>query len=326
MRLYLLLILIIWTVWFAFMESLGHWPLFNDNWFMSVTMVLGSFIAGATSEGGGAVAFPVMTLAYDISPDVARDFSVMIQSIGMSAASIMIIIKKINVDWRAIIFASVGGIFGVILGINVLSPLFSATMTKLFFVSSWLGFGLALVWINRDKKRHTCQRIQNLQNPDMALLVLVGFIGGIITGITGSGLDIVTFSLLVLYFGISEKVATPTSVILMALNSVVAFSWKNSTLGMSPEAWQYWWVCVPVVVVGAPLGAWFISHYSRHLISTILYLSISLQFIWAMLILEINFQTGIFVGLVSLASISFYFLMFRAGKIRLMRHNGQVYG
>ena len=35
-----------------------------------------------TSEGGGAVAFPVMTLALGIPPAVARDFSLMIQSCG----------------------------------------------------------------------------------------------------------------------------------------------------------------------------------------------------------------------------------------------------
>ena len=35
-----------------------------------------------TSEGGGAVAFPVMTLALGIKPSVARDFSLMIQSCG----------------------------------------------------------------------------------------------------------------------------------------------------------------------------------------------------------------------------------------------------
>ena len=48
--------------------------LFTDNWFMSVTMAVGSFIAGATSEGGGAVAFPVMTLGFKIPPH-RQDFS-----------------------------------------------------------------------------------------------------------------------------------------------------------------------------------------------------------------------------------------------------------
>lgn len=41
-------------------------------------------IAGMTSEGGGAVAFPVMTLALGLTPAVARDFSLMIQSCGAS--------------------------------------------------------------------------------------------------------------------------------------------------------------------------------------------------------------------------------------------------
>ena len=42
-------------------------------------MIFGATVAGMTSEGGGAVAFPVMTLALGIAPSVARDFSLMIQ-------------------------------------------------------------------------------------------------------------------------------------------------------------------------------------------------------------------------------------------------------
>ena len=49
---------------------------------MSITMIFGSMIAGATSEGGGVVAFPVMTLVLHIQPSIARDFSLMTQSCG----------------------------------------------------------------------------------------------------------------------------------------------------------------------------------------------------------------------------------------------------
>ena len=47
----------------------------------------GQLVLGMTSEGGGAVAFPVMTLALGIKPSVARDFSLMIQSCGMMMLS-----------------------------------------------------------------------------------------------------------------------------------------------------------------------------------------------------------------------------------------------
>jgi uncharacterized membrane protein YfcA len=49
---------------------------------MTITMIFGSFIGGATAEGGGAVAFPVMTLVLHLAPSVARDFSFMIQCCG----------------------------------------------------------------------------------------------------------------------------------------------------------------------------------------------------------------------------------------------------
>ncbi len=55
---------------------------FPDRYLLSITMVFGATIGGMTSEGGGAVAFPVMTLALGIKPSVARDFSLMIQSCG----------------------------------------------------------------------------------------------------------------------------------------------------------------------------------------------------------------------------------------------------
>lgn len=46
-------------------------------------MIIAMIVVGMTTEGGGAVAFPVMTLALNISPIVARDFSFMIQSCGI---------------------------------------------------------------------------------------------------------------------------------------------------------------------------------------------------------------------------------------------------
>ena len=55
---------------------------FPTHYPMTITMIFGSFIGGATAEGGGAVAFPVMTLVLHLAPSVARDFSFMIQCCG----------------------------------------------------------------------------------------------------------------------------------------------------------------------------------------------------------------------------------------------------
>lgn len=55
----------------------------------------------------------------------------------------------------------------------------------------------------------------------MVVLVATGFIGGFMTSLVGSGMDICSFSVLTLLFSVSEKIATPTSVVLMASNSLL---------------------------------------------------------------------------------------------------------
>jgi len=312
---HILLVLVVWLLWLSVMVSGDRWALFADNWFMSATMALGSFIAGATSEGGGAVAFPVMTLVFGIEPQVARDFSLMIQSVGMTAASLVIILLRIPVEWRAIRYAGSGGIIGIIIGLEFVSPLLSPALTKMFFVSVWLSFAAALYWINRDRDREVLTGISDFNNRHKVLLLLAGVAGGTVSGVTGSGLDIITFALLVLAFNICEKVATPTSVILMAFNAVTGFFWKETLgTGMAPDAWSYWYVCIPVVVVGAPLGARFIRDKSRLFVAGFLYISIAVQYVAALLIVPQTATSMLFSLLLIMLGTACFWQLGRYGR------------
>lgn len=310
--------IVVWTFWLIGMFSEDRWGLFADNWFMSVTMAFGSFIAGATSEGGGAVAFPVMTLLFEIPPPTARDFSLMIQSIGMTAAAATILFTKTNVEKNALIWASVGGTIGVVLGLEFVAGRFSPAFAKMFFISIWLAFAFALFMINRYRDREVLSRIEPFTNKHAMLLIAAGVIGGMITSITGSGLDIATFALLVLRFRINESIATPTSVVLMGINAFVGFVWKAGVGGgMAEAAWGYWWVCVPIVVVGAPIGAWFIKSRSRHFVSRLLYASIAIQFVAAIVIIPMNLQLVLFTTAVFSVGLLFFRRMADGGVKRL---------
>ena len=119
------------------------------------------------------------------------------------------------------------------------------------------------------------------------------------TACIGSGLDICSFSILCILFRISEKVATPTSIVLMATNSLLGLSWRQLmtdgkvfhtihfliifllyccrnlnfsayciiynyiTGGAEKEAWEYLAVCAPVVFFCAPMGSLIASHFHR---------------------------------------------------------------
>lgn len=258
---------------------------------MSVIMIFGSFIAGASAEGGGAVAFPVMTLVYDISPEVARNFSLAIQSIGMTAAAWLIIRNRYLVEYRYLVPASIGGILGIILGTYFLVPLIPVPFTKMLFVTFWLSFGIVLYYINHIDKRKVVEKLPAFTSVDIILLIVVGMLGGSLSALLGSGLDIFSFSYVTMRYHLSEKVATPTSVIIMAINTVIGFFLHSVIIrdfGMAE--FQYWLVCIPIVILGAPLGAYFMNKKTRHFIAKFLYVIIVVQFIGALLIIR---PTGI---------------------------------
>jgi uncharacterized membrane protein YfcA len=78
------------------------------------------------------------------------------------------------------------------------------------------------------------------------ILVATGFLGGIFSSISGSGIDICSFAVLTLLFRVSEKTATPTSVLLMAINTVVGFLYREyGQGGVESDAWGFFLVCAP---------------------------------------------------------------------------------
>lgn len=297
------------------MFSANLWEHVTDKWFMSITMVFGSFIAGATSEGGGAVAFPVMTLLFDISPAVARDFSLMIQSVGMICAAFTIYCLAINVLWRVILYASIGGLIGMIIGTQWVSPNIPGLYAKSFFVHLWLGFGLALCLRYTTRHRQNYEDIENFSRYKAYIFVFLGLLGGIISSIVGSGIDLLIFSVLSLWFNISPKVATPTSVIIMGLNALFGFLWKGlfSTYSLADEAWHYWYACVPIVVIGAPLGARFIQYCSDTFIVSFLCCLIVLQEIVALFVLPMTINLLLFSAFTCSISCAVFYQMYLHG-------------
>ncbi len=97
----------------------------------------------------------------------------------MSAAAFTIIYMRIIIEWRVIIFGSIGAAFGIIFGFYFIDPLLDAHQKKMAFVSIWFSFAIALYLLNRQKKRITFDRIQNFDDWWKAGVVMAtGFFGG----------------------------------------------------------------------------------------------------------------------------------------------------
>jgi uncharacterized membrane protein YfcA len=279
---------LVWLCWYAFGGALALQSLM-ENWPVTLTMVFGSMVAGATSEGGGAVAFPVFTKVLKIPPQDARVFSLAIQSVGMTAASIAIIFLRVPVEWRAILWAGLAGVFGILFSSFYILPLVSPPLVKIAFTIMVSSLAIALIFMNRRGKSHRHSAFPVVGRREIAILMLTGFVGGIMSGLVGSGIDIITFMTMVLLFRLDEKIATPTTVILMTTNTLVGFALHALVLDtFTPTVQGYWLAAVPVVVVGAPLGAYLCSVLSRRTIANVLIGLIAIEFVSTLVVIPMS--------------------------------------
>ncbi len=247
-----------------------------------------------------------------ISSQDAKVFSLAIQSVGMSAAALLIVFLKIKVEWRVIRWVSLGGVVGMLLGAGLLAKILPSPLVKMCFTAMVVSFAITLILLNRDN----VFRNQSLINPtskEILWLLFAGLVGGIMSGLVGNGIDIIAFSVMVLLFRINEKIATPTSVILMAINAIVGFSLHYFFIGgFNETVHAYWLAAIPVVVIGAPLGAVICTYLSRILIVRTLIVLIFIEFISSLLLIKLTPSILIASGVVFFGFSLLYLWMYNS--------------
>jgi uncharacterized membrane protein YfcA len=94
---------------------------------------------------------------------------------------------------------------------------------------------------------------------------------------------------MVLLFRLAEKVATPTSVILMAVNALAGFALHVFVIDcFNSKVETYWLAAIPVVVVGAPLGAYMCTRLNNRTIACILIGLIFLELISSLYLIPLS--------------------------------------
>ncbi|KIH55415.1 hypothetical protein ANCDUO_14429 [Ancylostoma duodenale] len=205
-----------------------------------------------------------MTLALHIAPGIARDFSLMIQSCGMTSALMCVLFMKVKIETRAVVLGTLGAIPGFVIGVHFIDPLFSGPQKKMMFVSIWTAFAIALGILNSQKKRATFREIPEFCFWKGFVLFVTGFVGGVFDAFAGSGVDICIFSIITLLFRVTEKTATPTTVVLKGINAVIGFYYRAAMMGdVSEMAWKYFALSIPVSSITGPVGSFLGSHLHR---------------------------------------------------------------
>jgi len=220
-------------------------------------MALGSFVAGSTFLGGGAVAFPALTKILNVDPNTAKTFSLAIQSVGMSSASLYILLRVSIIPWVFIRYYLPGAVAGILTALGFVDQWLAPNDLRISFTLFILVFLLVYLWAFTNKDKHY-DDLGPLTRLDKHLIIKAGFIGGLLSGCLGSGADLVGFCLLALYFRLDLKLATQTSVIIMAQVSIVGIVLQGLVFkDIDTEVAHLWLLAAPVVMLGAPIGAIF---------------------------------------------------------------------
>lgn len=271
---------IFYTAWLIIVINGNHWQDIYEHWGIAVAMAIGSYAAGSTPMGGGTVGFPVLVLLFDQPATLGRDFSFAVQSIGMTSAAIFVICRRQPIEWPMLRWAMAGSLVGTPLGIFFIAPLVSALVIKVTFAVIWCSFGVLHLYRLRELSRHE-GLAPGAHRFDRNAGFLVGLLAGsTMAAITGVGIDMVIYAVLVLLCQADLKIAIPTSVIIMAFTSLVGIATKNITHTVQPGVFENWLAAAPIVALGAPLGAFIVDRIGRT--PTLFVVSILCigQFIW----------------------------------------------
>lgn len=231
-------------VWLYLLFTTTGVGVFATHWLYSVMMIFGATVAGFTPMGGGAVSYPVLSLYFNIDPTVARDFSLAIQAVGMTSASIYIMTRKSHS--RSFYTQLPSYITISFIGFLLVTALYSIipiAITKMLFVTLALAFISYYVFSKRSAKTE-------IVRASWLHRIIFCSIGGGVAALFGTGTDMLLYIMLNGYYGQNEKNATDLSIITMASISVLA----TLIHPMSPEVYPMWIAAAPVVAIFAPFG------------------------------------------------------------------------
>nr|WP_136250005.1 sulfite exporter TauE/SafE family protein [Ningiella ruwaisensis] len=280
---WLLCLMGFYAVWLYLVVGNALWDTALAHWPMALAMAIGSYAAGSTPMGGGTVGFPVLVLLFELPASLGRDFSFAIQAIGMTSASIFILARRQPLAVSILSGAMLGSLVGLPLGIFFIAPQFPELWIKLIFGVVWASFGLLHLYRINEIAGHTGMTEMD-ERWDFRFGIYLGLIASAtVTSVTGVGIDMVIYTALILVCRADLKIAIPTSVCIMAFNSILGVSVKVfSGQGLQPGVFENWLAAAPVVALGAPLGVYIVAKIGRKPTLLVVAALCVGQFIWTL--------------------------------------------
>lgn len=186
--------------------------------------VLMGLVLGLLGGGGAILAFPILIHFFNETPIQATGSSMLI--VGAAAAiGVIPRLKERSISWKHTLYFVVPSLVGVTLARTYLIEWVQHThgfieglYVTVVFAASWKLF-------QKTKPQQSSR--------SLASFAVLSSGTGILTGLVGVGGGFLIIPILTLYSGLAMRIAIPTSLSIIAINSTLGFllSLQNGTIG-----------------------------------------------------------------------------------------------
>jgi len=185
---------------------------------------------GLIGGGGSIITIPVLVYLFHIEPTLATAYSLFIVGTTSLVGGVRSALNKM-VDIKSAVLFSIPSTLAIYLTRHYLLPhipdsiltiesfKLSKNMAIMIFFS--IIMMAAAIRMIRDKNRHDAEG--HSVKPNLVMILLQGVVVGVVSGIVGAGGGFLIIPALVLLVGLPMKKAIGTSLIIIAINSLIGF-------------------------------------------------------------------------------------------------------
>ena len=223
---------------------------------------MGAFIMGSVlsllGAGGSILTMPVLVYLFSIPAVEATSYSLLLVGLTALLGSIGYF-RQGTIDIKTAIIFGIPSILGVLLARHYLLPAIPSEfklgilITKDFvimFVFSVLMILAALMMMKKNNPKKDDNK--DVPKNKFALVMLEGLVVGGVTGFVGAGGGFLIIPALVLLAGLEMKIAVGTSLIIIALKSIIGFG--GDLIGGFQTDWIFVFYVMIATLVGVLVG------------------------------------------------------------------------
>jgi hypothetical protein len=252
-----------------------------------VGLLVGTLV-GLTGLGGGMVLLPLLISVLGVPPILAVGSDAVINCVTKIGAG-GLHWRRGNVSWRVVRSLAYGSIPGAIIGVLFLARLRATHGAGVNdFLKTAIGVLLIVIplgYLLKGQPSVSGSSLANIQSNQYSFgITLIGFIAGILVGITSIGSGSVILMLLVVFYGYSPGVMVGTDIIhailLAGLTGLLQFRLGNVSLALVASVLLG---SIPGGLLGAYLTKFLPAHRFKQMLCTLLVL-VGARMLWVSLV------------------------------------------